>query len=100
VAPGSATPAWDVAVRALDIVDGVKLDNYIAGSALTSAITLTRCPAVALPCGFDQYGRPVGLQIVAPARGEAAARVFEQIADLDSLLPFDPRLGVVPPHSV
>ena len=101
VTPGSATPAWDVALRARDIVDGVKLDNYIAGSALTSAITLTSCPAVAVPCGFDQYGRPVGLQIVAPARGEAAAlaaaRVFEQIAGLDSLLPIDPRPGVVPP---
>ena len=101
VTPGSATPAWDVALRARDVVDGVKLDNYIAGSALTSAITLTSCPAVCVPCGFDQFGRPVGLQIIAPARGEAAAlaaaRVFEQLAGLDALLPIDPRLGTVPP---
>ncbi len=101
VTPGSATPAWDVALRARDVVDGVKLDNYIAGSALTSAITLTSCPAVAVPCGFDQYGRPVGLQIVAPARGEAAAlaaaRVFELASGLDKLLPIDPRSGTVPP---
>jgi amidase len=101
VTPGSATPAWDVALRSRDIVDGVKLDNYIAGSALTSAITLTSCPAVAVPCGFDQFGRPVGLQIVAPARGEAAAlaaaRVFEQLSGLDRLLPIDPRKGDVPP---
>ena len=100
VTPGSATPAWDVALRARDVVDGVKLTNYIAGSALTSAITLTSCPAVAVPCGFDQFGRPVGLQIVAPARGEAAAlaaaRVFEQVSGLDRLLPIDPRAGVVP----
>ena len=101
VTPGSATPAWDVALRALDIVDGVKLEDYIAGNALTSAITLTSCPAVAVPCGFDQYGRPVGLQIVAPPRCEAAAlaaaRVFEQIAGLDAMLPIDPRPGMVPP---
>jgi amidase len=101
VTPGSATPAWDVALRARDVVDGVKLENYIAGSALTSAITLTSCPAVAVPCGFDQYGRPVGLQIVAPARGEAAAlaaaRVFEMVSGLDKLLPIDPRCGTVPP---
>ncbi|MCW3473750.1 amidase [Limobrevibacterium gyesilva] len=100
VTPGAATPAWDVALRARDEIDGVKLTNYIAGSALTSAITLTSCPAVSVPCGFDRHGRPVGLQIIAPARGEAqalaAARVFEQIAGLDRLLPIDPRAGTVP----
>jgi amidase len=101
VTPGSATPAWDVRLRAREVIDGVKLDNYIAGSALTSAITLTSCPAVSVPCGFDQFGRPVGLQIVAPARNEAralcAAAVFERITGLDRLLPIDPRPGEVPP---
>lgn len=100
VTPGAATPAWDVRLRAREVVDGIKLGNYIAGSALTSAITLTSCPAVALPCGFDRHGRPVGLQIVAPARGEAAAlaaaAVFEQTCRIDRLLPIDPRAGVVP----
>ena len=100
VTPGAATPAWDVALRARDVIDGVKLDNYIAGSALTSAITLTSCPAVSLPCGFDRFGRPVGLQIVAPARGEAralrAAAMFEDVSGLDRLLPIDPRAGTVP----
>ena len=100
VTPGSATPAWDVRLRAREIVDGIKLTNYIAGSALTSAITLTSCPAVALPCGFDRHGRPVGLQIVAAARGEAAAlaaaMVFEKSSRLDQQLPIDPRAGVVP----
>ena len=70
VTPGAPTPAWDVMVRARNEIDGVKLTNYIAGSVLTSAITLTSCPAVSVPCGFDRHGRPIGLQIVAPARGE------------------------------
>lgn len=101
VTPGAATPAWDVRLRAREVIDGVKLDNYIAGSALTSAITLTSCPAVSVPCGFDQFGRPVGLQIVAPARGEAralqAAALFERMTGLDRQLPIDPRPGTVPP---
>ena len=101
VTPGSATPAWDVALRARTSVDGVELSNYVAGSALTSAITLTSCPAVAVPCGFDRFGRPVGLQIVAPARGEAAAlaaaRLFETLSGLDAQVPIDPRAGTVPP---
>ena len=100
VTPGAATPAWDVMLRARNEVDGVKLPNYIAGSNLTSAITLTSCPAVSVPCGFDRHGRPVGLQIVAPARGEAtalaAASLFERASGLDRLLPIDPRAGTVP----
>jgi amidase len=87
-------------LRARNEVDGVKLANYIAGSNLTSAITLTSCPAVSVPCGFDRHGRPVGLQIVAPARGEAtalaAASLFERASGLDRLLPIDPRAGKVP----
>jgi amidase len=100
VTPGAPTPAWDVMLRARNEVDGVKLGNYIAGSLLTSAITLTSCPAVSVPCGFDRYGRPVGLQVVAPARGEAiglaAAAMFERASGLNRLLPIEPRAGTVP----
>ncbi len=100
ITPGAATPAWDVRLRTRDEIDGVPTANYMSGSALTSAITLTSCPAVSVPCGFDRFGRPVGLQVVAPARGEAqalaAARVFEQIFGLDRLLPIDPRAGEIP----
>ena len=101
VTPGAASPAWDVMLRARDTVDGAKLTNYIAGSLLTSAITLTSCPAVSLPCGFDRFGRPIGLQVIAPARQEAralaAAALFEQMSGLDRLLPIEPRAGSVPP---
>jgi amidase len=100
VTPGAPTPAWDVMQRARDEIDGVKLTSYIAGSVLTSAITLTSCPAVSVPCGFDRHGRPVGLQIIAPARGEAlalaAAAVFERASGLDRMLPIEPRPGSVP----
>jgi amidase len=103
VTPGAPTPAWDVMQRARDVIDGRKLDNYIAGSLLTSAITLTSCPAVSFPCGFDRFGRPVGLQVVAPARHEAralaAAALFERESGLDRLLPIEPRAGVVPDES-
>ena len=64
-------------------------------------ITLSACPAMAVPCGFDQFGRPVGLQLVGKPRGEAAllqaAALFEQQLGLYRLLPIDPRPGTVPP---
>jgi amidase len=64
-------------------------------------ITLTACPAMAMPCGFDQFGRPVGLQFVGRPRGEAAllqaAVLFEELLGLNRLLPIDPKPGSVPP---
>src|SRR3954467_12852087 len=72
VTPGALTPAFDVNLRNAPTIGGQKLDNYMGGSTLTAVITLSARPAMAVPCGFDQYGRPVGLQLVGNARGEAA----------------------------
>ena len=59
--PVMAVPAFDVNLRYQDTIDGVKLENYIAGSLTTSAISMTACPAMSVPAGFDEYGRPIGL---------------------------------------
>jgi amidase len=101
--PGAATPAFDVNLRNAPTIGGQKLDNYLDGSTLTAMITLTACPAMVVPCGFDQYGRPVGLQLVGKPRGQAAllqaAALFEQLLGLNRLLPIDPKPGAVPPTS-
>jgi len=56
---------------------------------------------MAVPCGFDQFGRPIGLQLVGKPRGEAtllqAAALFEQLLGLDRLLPVESKPGTVPP---
>ena len=63
-------------------IDGQKLDHYLGASLITAATTMMGLPSIAVPCGFDQHGRPVGLQIVGRHRGEAellqAAALFEQ----------------------
>jgi amidase len=103
VTPGAPTPAFDVNLRNAPTIGGQRLDNYMGGSTLTAVITLSACPAMAVPCGFDQFGRPVGLQLVGKPRGEAAllqtALLFEQLLGLDRLLPIDPRPGSVPPDA-
>ena len=102
VTPSAATPAFDVNLRHPEYVDGKKLTDYMGASTLNAAVTMTSCPAVAVPCGFDQYGRPVGLQIAGPVRGEAivlgAAALFERLTGFDKLLPINPREGTVPPN--
>jgi amidase len=101
VTPGAPTAAFDVMLRAPETIAGKKLENYMAGSTLNSAITVSGSPAIAVPCGFDSFGRPVGLQLVGKPRGEAAllqaASLYEKLAGLDKLLPIDPKPGTVPP---
>jgi amidase len=101
VTPGAPTAAFDVNLRAPATIAGKKLENYMSGSTLNSAITVTGSPAIAVPCGFDLYGRPVGLQLVGKPRGEAAllqaAVLYEDLVGLSKLLPIDPRPGTVPP---
>jgi len=103
VTPGAPTAAFDVNLRAPATINGKKLENYMAGSTLNSAITVTGSPAIAVPCGFDSHGRPVGLQLVGKPRGEAsvlqAASLYEKLVGLDKLLPIDPKPGSVPPSS-
>jgi amidase len=101
VTPGANTPAFDVDLRHPVAIDGVKLEHYMAASTLTAAVTLSASPALSLPCGFDQYGRPVGLQLVGQPRGEAAllaaGALYEAESGLAEQLPIDPRPGTVPP---
>jgi amidase len=82
VTPGALTPAFDVNLRNAPTIGGQKLDNYMGGSTVTAVITLTACPAMAVPCGFDQQGLPIGLQLLGKPFGEATllkiAHAYEQ----------------------
>ena len=78
---------------------GKKFDNYVEWLGIVYAITLACCPALSLPCGFTASGLPVGLQMVAPPRGEArllaGAKVLEDILGVRGTTPIDPRRGTV-----
>ena len=98
--PGASTPAFDVNLRHPETIDGKKLEHYLGASMITAAITLMGVPALSLPCGFDQFGRAIGLQIAGPPRSEAAilrlGALFEQLSGLDKQVPITPREGSVP----
>jgi amidase len=101
VCPAASTPAFDVERRMPAAINGKKLETYLDASLITAATTMTGLPSLALPCGFDRFGRPVGLQIVGRHRGEAAllqaAQLLEQALGIARQVPIDPRPGIVPP---
>jgi amidase len=102
VSPGASTPAFDVELRMPATIDGQKLENYLGASLITAATTVMALPSIAVPCGFDRHGRPVGLQMVGRHRGEAellqSAALFEQMMGLSAMVPIVPRAGTVPPE--
>lgn len=87
-------PPFPVEQRYPQELDGVKLENYMSWLILTYAITMTLCPALSLPCGFTRDGLPVGLQLIAPPRGEARlfahAALLERLLDVAPFAPIDP----------
>jgi len=92
--PATAMAPYPWKQRYVTEVEGVAFENYIAPARVCYAITLTSCPALSLPCGFTAEGLPVGLQLVAPPRGEArllsAAAAFEATQPFAARAPMDP----------
>ena len=80
--------------RYVEKCNGHRFANYVEWLAIVYAITLAGAAALSLPCGFTRDNLPVGLQIVAPANGEAkllaGAKLLEWILALD-LRPIEPR---------
>jgi aspartyl-tRNA(Asn)/glutamyl-tRNA(Gln) amidotransferase subunit A len=59
----------------------------------TIPVNLAGLPGIVLPCGVDERGLPIGLQIVGPPFGEEivlrAARAFERATEWHRLRPPD-----------
>lgn len=64
ICPGVPIHPFPVDQRAPTEINGEKMEHYISASAITSWLTLTGHPVVALPCGLDATGTPFGIQIV------------------------------------
>jgi amidase len=62
-------------------IEGVTFENYLQWMEICTAISVTGCPSISVPCGFSD-GLPVGLQIVGPPGADLAvlkmAHAFER----------------------
>src|SRR5262252_3457426 len=93
VLPTVAVPPFPMEQPYPTEINGIPLDNYFQWFSLTYAITLTGLPAISVPCGFTRSGLPVGLQIVARRRQEAA--VLRAAAAVESAAPWSGRIPSV-----
>jgi amidase len=94
LSPATIVSPFPIENRFVAECNGKTFGTYIEWVAIAYATTLACCPALSLPCGFTASGLPVGLQIVAPPRGEAkllaGAKVLEDILGI-STGPINPR---------
>ncbi len=70
-------------------VGGRASTSYLDWMFLTTVVTPTSCPAISIPCGFEESGLPIGLQIIgkpgADAEVIAAAKRIEGILNIAPL---------------
>ncbi len=92
--PTSCVAPFEVETRWVREVDGVAFDNYVDWLRITSSITLSGCPVVAMPCGTTDEGLPVGMQLVGRPHGDwelvAAAAGVEQVFGMAKRVPLLP----------
>ncbi len=62
-------------------INGKSMDTYHRWMEVMIPVTMSSCPALAVPAGFNPHGLPMGLQIVAPNHGELACLQLAQAYD-------------------
>jgi amidase len=95
LAPATIVAPFPIENRYVAECAGTKFDNYVQWLGIVYAITVSCSPALSLPCGFTASGLPVGLQMIAPSRGDAkllaGAKMLEDMLGLRGTTPIDPK---------
>lgn len=76
VLPTSQLPPFDIDLEYPTEVAGEAMERYYTWQRSCSRITATAMPALAIPAGFTPDGLPVGAQLVARYRGDAALLAY------------------------
>jgi amidase len=72
IAPGGQVFPFDAKIHWPKEVGGVSMDTYHRWMQVMIPISMSGCPALSVPAGFNDRGLPMGIQIVGPNHAEMA----------------------------
>src|SRR5277367_5137557 len=72
IVPTAQLFPFDINLHWPQEIAGVKMQTYHEWMKCVLPITMSGCPALAVPAGFGERGLPIGIQIVGPNRAELA----------------------------
>ncbi len=85
VLPSAQVFPFDVATHWPETVGGKDMTSYHRWMEVTAYASMAGCPAANVPAGFSADGRPMGIQLIGPPRGDAAvlraAALYESLLD-------------------
>ena len=72
IAPAGQVFPFDAKIHWPKEVGGVSMDTYHRWMQVMIPISMSGCPALSVPAGFNDRGLPMGIQIVGPNHAEMA----------------------------
>jgi amidase len=72
VIPSGQVFPFDAGIDWPKTISGKTMDTYHRWMEVMIPVTMSNCPALTVPIGFNDRGLPMGLQIVGPNHGELA----------------------------
>ena len=72
IVPTAQLFPFDVNIHWPKQIAGKKMETYHEWMKCVLPITMSGCPALAAPAGFNEQGFPIGIQIVGPIHAELA----------------------------
>lgn len=91
VAPTTQVEPFDVETEWVSEINGITMQDYIEWMSVCCVVTVTGLPAISMPCGFNENGLPVGLQIIGGPGKDwdvlQLAKAFESVTGFANQLP-------------
>jgi amidase len=82
IVPTAQVFPFDVDLHWPREIAGVKMETYHEWMKGVLPVTMSGCPALAVPAGFSEQGLPMGIQIVGPNHAEFSCLQLAHAYDL------------------